>query len=775
NRGGRSALHRSLVERRRLPRFLSGPLGTLSCYDAVQARVVHHCFLFARHAELLVPLGLVGAAEEGTLGEDAVEVDYGVAFYVLICHVDRVSLARVPMRLEGELAMLKQAAAAGETEEVNVLSALGEAGSNVLSAALVPAATVGGLMQKTADLIFDDPMENVYDINAATPAVRNRIKWQLKLSKLSKVTTEKGAVIMHLQHGEQRRLPPLGYIRAEWNRMRKVDLSAEIAPDIFYWEQSSLERAFKIAGGNYKRYRLDRQREEEEQNRDWETTSVPTRYTTTTASHFLANVGAGGRVLGSGGGAATSSTKSSGEDHARGSSPGSESPAASSGSLSKKLEGHQSSSIAQSKASRRRDGFSPKLDTIADEEDEEIASPRRDHGRQKVKRKKKRHGEGEAGEVDHADEMLDVDESDGEEHTTGGTGGASHNTRTPGAKHKKYGAGREFLQEKKEASPGSMNLTDFLGGAGGDERFEKSATLLAEVVDPNQTQIDLRSDQKSEGDVVTRDHRLAQPEGEGADHVTQVAVKNRSKNNKNRPADADENIFMDDITIASGQDVDQAGGRVAGNKAATLSSSSKIIEPPDHSVLRELLKVLRGATREWRLVKDAMDLFLRSKLYLELFLPSSQSILAPITGDGAGRGGGGARDSRQAAAGFSASVQTRIVECYEVERNKLFEWGPPFLPTDGDSKWKWLTTEGMQKHPFIDPKLSREQSQRARKPPFVFSRLWRPKGPWRIVKTKGVTDPEGWTYAVNWSNIHWTPNEGLLDGVRRRKWIREFQ
>lgn len=109
----------------------------------------------------------------------------------------------------------------------------------------------------------------------------------------------------------------------------------------------------------------------------------------------------------------------------------------------------------------------------------------------------------------------------------------------------------------------------------------------------------------------------------------------------------------------------------------------------------------------------------------------------------------------------------------QVQRQQLFTWGPPYLPTDGGTKWRWLDVGTMDKHPNIDPRVSRSYCQRCKKPPFVFSSLWKPKTAWRVV-VDASTDPEGWCYSVSWSNRKWTRDEGLLDYVRRRKWVRDF-
>ncbi|CAD7924685.1 unnamed protein product [Amoebophrya sp. A120] len=714
NRKG-MAFARTLIEPKRLPRFLSGNMGVIEWYDPIAARVLHHCHLFVRHAELMVPFGLVPTAEAGALGDDAADVDYGPAMYVLFAHPDHISFARVPMRVEYKKNAISPLD--DEEEEVNVLTAIGEAGANVLSAALVPAATAGALMQKTADMIFEED-DDVYSLANVAPAVRNRIKWQCYLNNVQKVTTQKGAITMRVggKNQDSKKLPPLNFLRAEWLRMKQL-VANQGETLLFFWQESAVEQELKYS--NYQRYRRARERELAALNEGWETISIATRYT---------------------------------DDVPAGSPP----------------------------ANR----FAPALPTIPDIEEDEAASG-------KAQKKRGIKGEAEGGPPERMMSMEDFLSPDRE----GEDGQNSETTLTTTAAtasstSKQMQQGREgsaYLPEQAEGSaydifPEFRQTTGTSSQQSDDERSSaaSSSSVNSGTSDsffPQKLQVISKNpvrESAAEATLTGRGPFMLHPgTGTSSSSATSSAATNKKKKSPHfdfapnaRINDQDEVGGVRDIedggatTSSSSSRAGQqpppkgsprAGGNNNGHQQI-VATSNKTIEPPDHTVLREMLKVLRGETQEWKRVKDSLAMFHRAQLYLELLLPHSRSLTTEDSG----------------------SVMTsRIVECYEVERNKVFEWGPAFLPTDGDSRWKWMSLQ-MEKHPFLDPTLTRSQCIRARRPPFVFSKLWKPKGPWRIVKDPKLTDPEGWTYAVNWGNKVWTKDEGIVDYVRRRKWIREF-
>ena len=141
--------HRMLKRRKRLPRFLSGELGSISIYNPLEARVQEYLSVFCRHCQLMLPLfreeaskgGRATAERANAPGPEDILVAAGLApddpivlerkkpaLYVLLCASNLLSLVRVPMiKKHGG-----DRDANLEAEEENLVGAVGGAAANIL-------------------------------------------------------------------------------------------------------------------------------------------------------------------------------------------------------------------------------------------------------------------------------------------------------------------------------------------------------------------------------------------------------------------------------------------------------------------------------------------------------------------------------------------------------------------------------------------------------------------------------------------------------------------
>eukprot|EP00929_Paragymnodinium_shiwhaense_P071376 TRINITY_DN36299_c0_g1_i1.p1 TRINITY_DN36299_c0_g1~~TRINITY_DN36299_c0_g1_i1.p1 ORF type:complete len:2567 (+),score=549.68 TRINITY_DN36299_c0_g1_i1:191-7891(+) len=129
------------------------------------------------------------------------------------------------------------------------------------------------------------------------------------------------------------------------------------------------------------------------------------------------------------------------------------------------------------------------------------------------------------------------------------------------------------------------------------------------------------------------------------------------------------------------------------------------------------------------------------------------------------------REHRRASAGAGAGK--RVLEVFEVERKLIADWITPYLPIDRELAWRWVDATGTR-HPHILKGLSQDQCSQAQRPPCELDGLFRPTSTWSIDKNHD-TDPDGWRYALAWNSSTWDSRAGLFDGLRRRRWTREYQ
>lgn len=121
---------------------------------------------------------------------------------------------------------------------------------------------------------------------------------------------------------------------------------------------------------------------------------------------------------------------------------------------------------------------------------------------------------------------------------------------------------------------------------------------------------------------------------------------------------------------------------------------------------------------------------------------------------------------------------TCTLNIWELQRRAtLFhtDWGAPFLPHDGQKRWRWVDTS-YQRHPwtrFTD----RETAAAATEPPIGPHEGWEPQGEWTICtgSSDGTGDDEGWQYAIDLYLDEWWWNpSNSAHHVRRRLWARNF-
>lgn len=125
------------------------------------------------------------------------------------------------------------------------------------------------------------------------------------------------------------------------------------------------------------------------------------------------------------------------------------------------------------------------------------------------------------------------------------------------------------------------------------------------------------------------------------------------------------------------------------------------------------------------------------------------------------------------------SLQTTCtVHIWELQRRAtLFhtDWHAPFLPHDGQKRWRWVDTS-YQKHPWTRCS-QREAAAVADTPPIGPQENWEPQGDWTICtgSSDSTGDEDGWQYAIDFylDEWWWTPTLHAQH-VRRRLWARNF-
>eukprot|EP00930_Biecheleria_cincta_P078905 TRINITY_DN6652_c1_g1_i1.p1 TRINITY_DN6652_c1_g1~~TRINITY_DN6652_c1_g1_i1.p1 ORF type:complete len:433 (+),score=49.01 TRINITY_DN6652_c1_g1_i1:89-1300(+) len=123
--------------------------------------------------------------------------------------------------------------------------------------------------------------------------------------------------------------------------------------------------------------------------------------------------------------------------------------------------------------------------------------------------------------------------------------------------------------------------------------------------------------------------------------------------------------------------------------------------------------------------------------------------------------------------GLGLRSSTRELVVFEVERFERIrrKWGTPFLPADKKQlSWRWVDDKG-RRHCRIRKGLTRKESARCAEPPCELSSYFQPVGAWSV-DVNERTDDEGWTYSIAWKRSGWSSKPGLLDDVRRRRWVR---
>lgn len=118
----------------------------------------------------------------------------------------------------------------------------------------------------------------------------------------------------------------------------------------------------------------------------------------------------------------------------------------------------------------------------------------------------------------------------------------------------------------------------------------------------------------------------------------------------------------------------------------------------------------------------------------------------------------------------------RTLEVLEIERRVLGTsgWKSPFLPTDGELSWRWVDASGCR-HPHLIPTLRRDEVIKRTMPPCQLEHsLFQSTSDWILVRSTGVTDENGWQYGVAWNASTWDEKPGLLDALRRRRWMRTY-
>lgn len=121
-----------------------------------------------------------------------------------------------------------------------------------------------------------------------------------------------------------------------------------------------------------------------------------------------------------------------------------------------------------------------------------------------------------------------------------------------------------------------------------------------------------------------------------------------------------------------------------------------------------------------------------------------------------------------------------VQEVFELERRLLGsqEWRTPWLPTDQESRWRWVDATGVR-HPHLSQLLTRDEVVVMNEPPCELSELFETTSGWEIDRRgedHGVlaTDEFGWRYAIAWNSSTWDRTPGIFNAVRKRRWTRTY-
>ncbi|CAE8692874.1 unnamed protein product, partial [Polarella glacialis] len=110
------------------------------------------------------------------------------------------------------------------------------------------------------------------------------------------------------------------------------------------------------------------------------------------------------------------------------------------------------------------------------------------------------------------------------------------------------------------------------------------------------------------------------------------------------------------------------------------------------------------------------------------------------------------------------------VKIWELQRRATIfhtEWHAPFLPHDGDKRWRWVD-DTFQKHRWTRPS-ERGESADAERPPLASQEGWVPGGQWSVQSAAdGTGDADGWQYAIDFhrGDDWWGPMNGGLSAKR---------
>mmetsp|Transcript_34395 Transcript_34395/g.78389 ORF Transcript_34395/g.78389 Transcript_34395/m.78389 type:complete len:708 (+) Transcript_34395:166-2289(+) len=122
----------------------------------------------------------------------------------------------------------------------------------------------------------------------------------------------------------------------------------------------------------------------------------------------------------------------------------------------------------------------------------------------------------------------------------------------------------------------------------------------------------------------------------------------------------------------------------------------------------------------------------------------------------------------------SASAVLKM-HVWEVQRRPAIwseNWYPPFLPHDGQKRWRWVDTT-YSVHPWCSAK-SRQACSASDLPPLDAPEDWVANGKWKVELQGG--DVEGWLYAVAFFyNESLWGERTTTSHVRRRLWTRMFR
>mmetsp|Transcript_18160 Transcript_18160/g.42444 ORF Transcript_18160/g.42444 Transcript_18160/m.42444 type:complete len:594 (-) Transcript_18160:4-1785(-) len=114
------------------------------------------------------------------------------------------------------------------------------------------------------------------------------------------------------------------------------------------------------------------------------------------------------------------------------------------------------------------------------------------------------------------------------------------------------------------------------------------------------------------------------------------------------------------------------------------------------------------------------------------------------------------------------------VKVWEVQRRYTIwneEWHTPFLPHDGDKKWRWMMLERGYyiRHPRLPTSLTLDDMETDQPPIASMKFLGRNRTCRWTPEVSDLTDADGWQYAVDFS-ASWSKAPASFSHVRRRCW-----